>query len=83
MSRPRSLGGSCDIHGVKWTLDENKTVSELEEEVSRLRSEVRELEKEKDLLDFDLEEVKQLNKSLSLEIDRLYQNIGYLSEREP
>lgn len=68
---------------MKWTLDENKTVSELEEEVSRLRSEVRELEKEKDLLDFDLEEVKQLNKSLSLEIDRLYQNIGYLSEREP
>lgn len=64
-------------------MDENKTVSELEEEVSRLRSEVRELEKEKDLLDFDLEEVKQLNKSLSLEIDRLYQNIGYLSEREP
>ena len=68
---------------MKWTLDENKTISELEEEVSRLRSEVRELEKEKDLLDFDLEEVKQLNKSLSLEIDRLYQNIGYLSEREP
>jgi len=64
-------------------LNENKTVPELEEEVSRLRSEVRELEKEKDLLDFDLEEVKQLNKSLSLEIDRLYQNIGYLSEREP
>ena len=64
-------------------MDENKTVAELEEEVSRLRSEVRELEKEKDLLDFDLEEVKQLNKSLSLEIDRLYQNIGYLSEREP
>jgi peptidoglycan hydrolase CwlO-like protein len=68
---------------VKWTLDENKTVPELEEELSRLRAEVRELEKEKDLLEFDLEEVKQLNKSLSLEIDRLYQNIGYLSEREP
>ncbi len=68
---------------MKWTLDENKTVPELEEEVSRLRAEVRELEKEKDLLEFDLEEVKQLNKSLSLEIDRLYQNIGYLSEREP
>lgn len=68
---------------MKWTLDENKTVPELEEELSRLRAEVRELEKEKDLLEFDLEEVKQLNKSLSLEIDRLYQNIGYLSEREP
>jgi len=64
-------------------LDENKTVPELEEVLSRLRAEVRELEKEKDLLEFDLEEVKQLNKSLSLEIDRLYQNIGYLSEREP
>ncbi|NQT08645.1 hypothetical protein HQ586_06175 [Candidatus Bathyarchaeota archaeon] len=64
-------------------LDENKTVSELEEEVSRLRSELQELEKEKDFLNFDLEEVKQLNKNLSLEIDRLYQNIGYLSEREP
>ncbi len=64
-------------------MDENKTISELEEKVSRLRSELEELEKEKGLLDFDLEEVKQLNKSLSLEIDRLYQNIGYLSEREP
>jgi len=68
---------------VKWTLDENKTVSELEEEVSRLRAEVEALDKENGLLNIDLEEVKQLNKSLSLEIDRLYQNIGYLSEREP
>lgn len=64
-------------------MDDNKTVSELEEEVSRLRSELEVLEKESELLNFDLEEVKQLNKSLSLEIDRLYQNIGYLSEREP
>jgi len=64
-------------------LDENKAVSELEEEVSRLRAEVEAQEKEKELLGFDLEEVKQLNKNLSLEIDRLYQNIGYLSEREP
>ena len=64
-------------------MDEKKTVPELEEEVSRLRAELEELEKEKDLLDFDLEEVKQLNKSLSLEIDRLYQNIGYLYEHEP
>jgi len=64
-------------------LDENKTVSELEEEVSRLRAEVEALDKENGLLNIDLEEVKQLNKSLSLEIDRLYQNIGYLSEREP
>ena len=60
---------------------ENKTISELEEELSRLRLEVEALEKEKELLVFDLEEVKQLNKNLSLEIDRLYQNIGYLSER--
>ena len=60
---------------------ENKTISELEEELSRLRLEVEALEKEKELLIFDLEEVKQLNKNLSLEIDRLYQNIGYLSER--
>lgn len=59
------------------------TVSELEEEVSRLRSELKALEKEKDLLNFDLVEMKQLNMNLSLEIDRLYQNIGYLSEREP
>ena len=64
-------------------MDENKAVSELEEEVSRLRAEVEAQEKEKELLGFDLEEVKQLNKNLSLEIDRLYQNIGYLSEREP
>ena len=64
-------------------MDENKTVSELEEEVSRLRAEVEALDKENGLLNIDLEEVKQLNKSLSLEIDRLYQNIGYLSEREP
>ena len=39
------------------------------------------LEKENELLSFDLEEIKQLNKNLSLEIDRLYQNIGYLSEQ--
>ena len=64
-------------------MDENKTVSELEEKVSRLRAEAEALDKENGLLNLDLEEVKQLNKSLSLEIDRLYQNIGYLSEREP
>jgi hypothetical protein len=62
-------------------LDENKTVSELEEELSRLRAEVEAQEKENKLLNFDLEEIKQLNKNLSLEIDRLYQNIGYLSEQ--
>jgi len=62
-------------------LDENKTVSELEEGLSRLRAEVEGLEKENELLSFDLEEIKQLNKNLSLEIDRLYQNIGYLSEQ--
>jgi septation ring formation regulator EzrA len=64
-------------------LDEKKTVSELEEELSRLRVEVEAQEKEHELLNLDLEEMKQLNKNLSLEIDRLYQNIGYLSEREP
>ena len=64
-------------------MDENKTVSELEEGLSRLRAEVEAQEKENELLKFDLEEMKQLNKNLSLEIDRLYQNIGYLSEREP
>jgi len=62
-------------------LDEVKAVSELDEEVSRLRAEVEAQEKEHELLNFDLEEMKQLNKNLSLEIDRLYQNIGYLSER--
>jgi septation ring formation regulator EzrA len=64
------------------TLDENMSIKELEEEVSRLKAEVAALEKEKGLLEFDLEEVKQLNKNLSTEIDRLYQNIGYLSERQ-
>ena len=64
-------------------MDENKTVSELEEGLSRLRAEVEAQEKENELLSLDLEEMKQLNKNLSLEIDRLYQNIGYLSEREP
>jgi molybdopterin converting factor small subunit len=64
-------------------LDEKKTVSELEEELSRLRAEVEAQEKEHELLNLDLQEMKQLNKNLSLEIDRLYQNIGYLSEREP
>jgi len=64
-------------------LDEKKTVSELEEGLSSLRAEVEAQEKESELLNLDLEEMKQLNKNLSLEIDRLYQNIGYLSEREP
>ena len=64
-------------------LDENMSIPKLEEEVSRLKAEVAALEKEKELLEFDLEEVKQLNKNLSTEIDRLYQNIGYLSERQP
>ena len=64
-------------------MDEKKTVSELEEGLSSLRAEVEAQEKESELLNFDLEEIKQLNKNLSLEIDRLYQNIGYLSEREP
>ena len=64
-------------------MDEKMSIPELEEEVSRLRAEVAALEKEKELLEFDLEEVKQLHKNLSTEIDRLYQNIGYLSERRP
>ena len=64
-------------------LDEKMSIPELEEEVSRLKAEVAALEKEKELLEFDLEEGKQLNKNLSTEIDRLYQNIGYLSERQP
>ena len=64
-------------------MDEKKTVSELEEGLSSLRAEVEAQEKESELLNLDLEEMKQLNKNLSLEIDRLYQNIGYLSEREP
>ena len=55
------------------TLDENMSIQELEEEVSRLKAEVAALEKEKGLLELDLEEVKQLNKNLSTEIDRLYQ----------
>lgn len=59
-----------------------KTISELEEEVSRLREEVEKQERENELLKYDLEEAKQLNRNLSLEIDRLYQNIVHLTERE-
>lgn len=62
--------------------DHEKTVSELEEEISRLREEVEKQERENELLKFDLDEAKQLNHNLSLEIDRLYQNIAHLTERE-
>lgn len=62
--------------------DHEKTVSELEEEISRLREEVEKQERENELLKFDLDEAKQLNHNLSLEIDRLYQNIAQLTERE-
>lgn len=62
--------------------DHEKTASELEEEISRLREEVEKQERENELLKFDLDEAKQLNQNLSLEIDRLYQNIAHLTERE-
>jgi septation ring formation regulator EzrA len=62
--------------------DHEKTVSELEEEISRFREEVEKQERENELLKFDLDEAKQLNQNLSLEIDRLYQNIAHLTERE-
>jgi len=62
--------------------DHEKTVSELEEEISRLREEVEKQERENELLKYDLEEAKQLNQNLSLEIDRLFQNIAHLTERE-
>ena len=59
-----------------------KTISELEEEISRLREEVEKQERENELLKYDLDEARQLNQNLSLEIDRLYQNIAHLTERE-
>lgn len=62
--------------------DHEKTVSELEEEISRFREEVEKQERENELLKYDLEEAKQLNQNLSLEIDRLFQNIAHLTERE-
>lgn len=62
--------------------DHEKTVSELEEEISRLREKVEKQERENELLKYDLEEAKQLNQNLSLEIDRLFQNIAHLTERE-
>lgn len=62
--------------------DHEKTISELEEEISRLREEVEKQEREHELLKFDLDEAKQINHNLSLEIDRLYQNIARLTGRE-
>lgn len=62
--------------------ERERSLSDIEEEISRFKAEVEKLERENELLKFDLDEVKELNNNLSLEIDRLYQNISYLSDRE-
>ena len=56
--------------------------AELLEWIEALKKEIEDLEKEQELLKFDLKEVRELNEHLSTEIDRLYQNISYLADTE-
>jgi archaellum component FlaC len=56
--------------------------TEILERIEALKKEVEDLEKEQELLKFDLKEVRELNEHLSTEIDRLYQNISYLADTE-
>jgi len=56
------------------------SLSELEEMIFRLKEEIKTEKKEHELLKFDLKEMQGLNKTLSDEIDRLFENISYLTE---
>jgi len=56
------------------------SLSELEEMIFRLKEEIKTEKKEHELLKFDLKEMQGLNKTLSDEIDRLFENIFYLTE---
>jgi len=56
------------------------SIQELEDIVSRLREELVKDKKEHEMLKFDLKEVQDLNKNLSDELDRLYENITQMVE---
>ena len=59
------------------------TEAELEEEIKKMKGHIEAFEKEQKLLKFDLKEMEDINKQLSDEIDRLYQNIKYLDDTRP
>jgi len=56
------------------------SLQKLEDIASKLRDEIAKEKKEQELLKFDLEEMQNLNKNLSDELDRLYENITYMVE---
>ena len=56
------------------------SIQELEEIVSGLREELEKERKEQEMLKFDLKEAQDLNKNLSDELDRLYENITDMVE---
>ena len=56
------------------------SIQELEDIVSGLREELENEKKEHEMLQFDLKEAQDLNKNLSDELDRLYENITQMVE---
>ena len=56
------------------------SIQELEDIVSGLREELEKEKKEHEMLQFDLKEAQDLNKNLSDELDRLYENITQMVE---
>ena len=56
------------------------SIQELEDAVSKLREELENEKKEHEMLKFDLKEAQDLNKNLSDELDRLYENITHMVE---
>ena len=56
------------------------SIKELEDTVSKLREELENEKKEHEMLNFDLKEAQDLNKNLSDELDRLYENITHMVE---
>ena len=56
------------------------SLQELIDIASKLRDRIAKEKKEHELLKFDLKEIQNLNKNLSDELDRLYENITYMVE---
>ena len=56
------------------------SIQELEDIISGLREELEKEKKNHELLNFDMKEAQDLNKNLSDELDRLYENITNMVE---
>ncbi|HUS77932.1 MAG TPA: hypothetical protein VM050_04650 [Patescibacteria group bacterium] len=61
---------------------EGLTIPELEEKIAQLSKTMKELERANEELNKEFEEESEENRQHALELDRLYQNIHYMSQQE-